>query len=62
MLKKIFNLVGLNVERYRLFRTQAEIYNAIKQIKTNIILDIGANTGQFGLEIRKKVTGKNYKF
>ena len=55
MLKKIFNLVGLNVERYRPFLgTQAEIYNAIKQIKTNIILDIGANTGQFGLEIRKR--------
>ena len=49
MLKKIFNLVGLNIERYRpLLGTQAEIYNAIKKVKTNIIFDIGANTGQFG--------------
>ena len=55
MLKKIFNLVGLNIERYRpLVGTQAEIYNAIKKVKTNIIFDIGANTGQFGLEIRQR--------
>ena len=55
MLKKIFNLVGLNIERYRpLVGTQAEIYNAIKKVKTNIIFDIGANTGQFGLEVRQR--------
>ena len=55
MLKKIFNLVGLNIERYRpLLGTQAEIYNAIKKVKTNIIFDIGANTGQFGLEVRQR--------
>ena len=63
MLKKIFNLVGLNVERYRPFLgTQAEIYNAIKQIKTNIILDRSKHRTVWFRNQEKRLRGKNYKF
>ena len=53
--KNIFNLVGLEVQRHQpLSDPVQQIYQAIKKINTDIILDIGANAGQFSLEIRKK--------
>ena len=58
MLKKIFNLVGLQVQRYQpLSDASTQIYQAIKKVKTNVLLDIGANTGQFASEIRQKGYG-----
>jgi FkbM family methyltransferase len=58
MLKKIFNLVGLQVQRYQpLSDASAQIYQAIKKVKTDVLLDIGANTGQFASEIRQKGYG-----
>ena len=55
LIKKLFNLVGLEVQRHQpLSDAGAQIYQAIRKVKTDIILDIGANTGQFALEIRKK--------
>jgi FkbM family methyltransferase len=54
-IKKLFNLVGLEVQRHQpLSDAGAQIYQAIRKVKTDIILDIGANTGQFALEIRRK--------
>lgn len=58
MLKKFFNLVGLQVQRYQpLSDASTQIYQAIKKVKTNVLLDIGANTGQFASEIRQKGYG-----
>ena len=55
LIKNIFNLVGLEVQRHQpLSDAGTQIYQAIKKAKTDIILDVGANTGQFSLEIRKK--------
>lgn len=55
LIKNIFNLVGLEVQRHQpLSDPVQQIYQAIKKINTDIILDIGANAGQFSLEIRKK--------
>ena len=56
LIKNIFNLVGLEVQRHQpLSDPVQQIYQAIKKINTDIILDIGANAGQFSLEIRKKM-------
>ena len=55
LIKNIFNLVGLEVQRHQpLYDAGTQIYQAIKKAKTDTILDVGANTGQFALEIRKK--------
>ena len=55
LIKKLFNLVGLEVQRHQpLSDAGAQIYQAIRKVKTDIILDIGANAGQFALEIRRK--------
>ena len=55
LIKNIFNSVGLEVQRNQpLNEAGTQIYQAIKKINTDIILDVGANTGQFSLEIRKK--------
>jgi FkbM family methyltransferase len=55
LIKNIFNLVGLEVQRHQpLFDAGTQIYQAIKKVRTDIILDVGANTGQFSLEMRKK--------
>ena len=55
LIKDVFNSVGLKVQRYNpLYEDKTQIYQAIKKIKTDIILDVGSNTGQFSLEIRKR--------
>ena len=64
LIKNIFNSVGLEVQRNQpLYEAGTQIYQAIKKINTDIILDVGANTGQFSLEIRKKgYSGKIVSF
>ena len=53
IIKKIFNIFGLEVQRYQpLSVSEAQVCQAIKKVKTNILFDIGANTGQFALKIR----------
>jgi len=55
LIKKSFNLIGLQLQRYQpLSDVGAQIYQAIKKVKTDVLLDIGANTGQFASEIRQK--------
>ena len=55
LIKKSFNLIGLELQRYQpLSDAGAQIYQAIKKINTDVLLDIGANTGQFASEVRKK--------
>ena len=55
LIKNFFNLFGLELRRYQpQFDPTTQVYKAIKKIKTDIIFDIGANTGQFALDIRKK--------
>ena len=55
IIKNIFNLVGYEVNRHDpLASNIAQVFQAITKVKTNILFDIGANTGQFVTEIRQK--------
>lgn len=57
-IKNIFNLVGLEVHSHQPFANAGtQIYQAIDKVKTDILFDIGANTGQFASEIRQKGYG-----
>tara|TARA_B100001057_G_C22871425_1_gene959108 strand:- start:11089 stop:11820 length:732 start_codon:yes stop_codon:yes gene_type:complete len=55
LIKKIFNSIGLDIHRYNpTSGSTFEVYQSIKMVRTNVILDIGANIGQFASQIRKK--------
>jgi FkbM family methyltransferase len=58
LIKKFFNIFGLEVYRLQPFSDPgSQILAGMKKVKTNIILDIGANTGQFASEMRRKGYG-----
>ena len=55
LIKKIFNVAGLEVYRLQPHSDPGiQILAGMKKVQTNIILDIGANTGQFASEMRRK--------
>ena len=55
LIKKLFNIFGLEVYRLQPHSDPGtQLIAAMNKVKTNIVLDIGANIGQFASEIRRK--------
>lgn len=51
--KKLFRLAGLEVQRFRSANTEdAAILALLRQIQPDVVLDVGANEGQFAQGIR----------
>ncbi|MCW7537972.1 FkbM family methyltransferase [Aquabacterium sp. A7-Y] len=54
MIRKTFRSAGLDVRRYRPVRTEGDELNAMFQhFGVDLILDVGANTGQYALKVRQ---------
>ena len=64
LIKIFFNYLGLEVHRLQPSSDSiSQIIKAMNMVKTNIVLDLGANTGQFAQEIRRKgYSGKIISF
>ena len=55
LVKKTFNLFGLEINRLQPSSDPIlQIVKAMHVVQTDIVLDVGANTGQFAMDIRKK--------
>ena len=55
LIKKTFNLFGLEINRLQPSSDPIlQTVKAMNVINTNIVLDVGANMGQFAMDIRKK--------
>ena len=54
-MKKCFNIFGYNLTRLQPSSDNiSQVIAAIHKIETSILLDIGANAGQFAMEVRRK--------
>ena len=54
-IKKLLNKFGIEVTRFQPTASfEAQIVAAMRKVKIDILFDIGANTGQFSLEMRDK--------
>jgi FkbM family methyltransferase len=55
LIRKLLNQFGIDVHRFQPSTSfEAQIVAAMKKVKINVLFDIGANTGQFSLEMRDK--------
>ena len=55
VIKKLFNKFGMDVRRFQSNASfEAQIVAAMKKVKIDVLFDIGANTGQFSSEIRRR--------
>lgn len=55
VIKKLFNKFGMDVCRFQSNASfEAQIVAAMKKVKIDVLFDIGANTGQFSSEIRRR--------
>jgi len=55
LIKKIFNLFGFEIHRLISESNPAVLLiKSMKKVKTNIVFDVGANTGQFSMDLRQK--------
>ena len=63
-IKKLFNKFGIEVSRFQPnLSFEAQIIAAMKKVKIDVLFDIGANTGQFSLQMRDKgYSGKIISF
>lgn len=53
--KKIIDQTGFQIHRLQPSSdTMMQVIMAIRKVKTNLVFDISANTGQFSSEIRRK--------
>jgi FkbM family methyltransferase len=64
LIRKLLNQFGIDVHRFQPSTSfEAQIVAAMKKVKINVLFDIGANTGQFSLEMRDKgYSGKIVSF
>ena len=64
LIRKLINQLGIDVHRYQPSTSfEAQIVAAMRKVKIDVLFDIGANTGQFSLEIRDKgYSGKIVSF
>ena len=54
-IRKLLNKFGIEVHRFRPGESfEAQIIAAMRKVKIDVLFDIGANTGQFSLEMRDK--------
>jgi len=55
LIRKTLNKFGIDVHRFQSTASfEAQIVAAMRKVKIDILFDIGANTGQFSLEMREK--------
>ena len=55
LLQKLFNKFGIEVGRFQPNESfESQIVAAMKKVKIDVLFDIGANTGQFSLQMRDK--------
>jgi FkbM family methyltransferase len=53
-IKRIFNLFGLHLSKFNAFNVPAyQTVQALKAHNINVVFDIGANIGQFAIELRE---------
>ena len=64
LLKKLFNKIGIEIHRLQPNQDDSsQVIAAMRKVNINVIFDIGANTGQFSSEIRRKgYSGKIISF
>ncbi len=54
LIRKLLNRFGIDLHRFQPSSSfEAQIVAAMKKVKIDVLFDIGANTGQFSLEMRK---------
>ena len=54
LVKNLFEKAGFEIKRYSVEQSQnARLQKILNDAKVNLVYDIGANTGQFGNELRK---------
>ena len=54
-IKKLLNKFGIEITRYLPNASfEAQIVAAMRKVKIDVLFDIGANTGQFSLQMRDK--------
>ena len=55
LIKKLFNLFGFEIHR---LISESDptvlLIKSMKKVKTNIVFDVGANSGQFSMDLRQK--------
>jgi FkbM family methyltransferase len=64
LIRKLLNQFGIDVHRFQPSTSfEAQIVNAMKKVKIDVLFDIGANTGEFSSAIREKgYSGKIVSF
>jgi FkbM family methyltransferase len=64
LIRKTLNKFGIDVHRFQSSSSfEAQIIAAMKKVKIDVLFDIGANTGQFSLQMRDKgYSGKIISF
>lgn len=53
LIRRCANYVGIDIHRHRPATSRvAQLYRSIRKHRVNLVLDVGANTGQFALSLR----------